>query len=431
MRKVSTHHVVSCWSTGTHCERQRTYLRLERRCKGARQRVLRGHAALLLTALAVGACSNPRSATGPTGTTSPVSLNVVAGNAQHAPVNTTLPQAVRVQVLDNSGHPVPNFLLNFVVTSGGGHVFGGVEETNSSGYADEQWTLGPRLGPQTLQARQVNSWSGVAASYGTFTASGTPPNNVLVVTTSGSTGLAVMNADGSGFKAINTTEQSAVGPLRLTPSEPALSPDHLRVLFAGPDYTGESGFLYEVAVNGAPTFITGDRSLTNPEWSPDNVTYSWETANQYGYGVHGIPSPGGCYLGNEYSFSGDGAKAVYAILGPDPEDPSCTDSQGNPVVPNGVYTYPLATAGPATLLLANASDPAWSPDGVHIALTYNGHTAVIDPDGNNLKVVLPKSYGRVSWSPDSQLLAVDSGYVNADGTNYLAVKGCPCRFAWR
>ncbi len=80
--------------------------------------------------------------------------------------------------------------------------------------------------------------------------------------------------------------------------------------------------------------------------------------------------------------------------------------------------------------MANASDPAWSPDGAHIALTYNGHTAVIDPDGNNLKPTAG-NFGVVSWSPDSPLWAVDSGFVNADGTNYVRVKGCPCRFAWR
>ncbi len=432
MRKPFTHQVVSCRPTGTQCGRQRTHLALERRCKGARQRLLRAQVALLLTALAIGACSTRPSATGPSGGTSPVSVNVVAGNSQRVPVNTTLPQAVRVQVLDNSGRPVPNFVLNFVVTSGGGHVFGGVEETNSSGYADEQWTLGPRLGPQTLDARAVNSWSGVAASYGAFTATGTPPNNVLVVTTSGPTGLAVMNADGSGVKAIQTTIQSAEGPERISPTEPALSPDHLHVLFVQSLSGGQAHNLYEVAVNGSPTFITGQRALYNPQWSPDDATYLWESSDQYGSYVAGIPTPIGCTSGSpavstQYSFSGDGYQVVYTVFG----SPYCTDSLGNPLVALGVYTYPLTNTSAPTAVLANASDPAWSPDGQHIALTYNGHTAVIDPDGNNLKIISNTSYGRVSWSPDSQLWAVDSGFVNADGTNYVAVKGCPCTFAWR
>ncbi len=112
------------------------------------------------------------------------------------------------------------------------------------------------------------------------------------------------------------------------------------------------------------------------------------------------------------------------------QNADCVDSLGNPVFANGVYTAPTSNTGALTLLLANASDPAWSPDGQHIALTYNGHTAVIDPDGNNVKPTAG-NFGLVSWSPDSQLWAVDSGFVNADGTNYVRVKGCPCRFAWR
>jgi hypothetical protein len=55
---------------------------------------------------------------------------------------------------------------------------------------------------------------------------------------------------------------------------------------------------------------------------------------------------------------------------------------------------------------------------------------VMNPDGSNVKPIAG-SFGLVGWSPDSQLWAVDSGYVNADGTDYVKVTGCPCRFAWR
>ena len=126
-------------------------------------------------------------------------------------------------------------------------------------------------------------------------------------------------------------------------------------------------------------------------------------------------------------------KIVYTFVG----SAGCT----NPA-PLGVYVVALADpalALPGTpfqqqiygnVILVGGRDPAWSPDGQHIAVTYQGHTAVMDPDGNNIHETAG-NFGLVSWSPDSQLWAVDSGFVNADGTNYMAVKGCPCTFAWR
>ncbi|MFL5540891.1 MAG: Ig-like domain-containing protein [Longimicrobiaceae bacterium] len=130
-------------------------------------------AALLLAAavLALPACKDTTGAkAGPA-----AHLDVLAGNAQTAPVLTELPQPLVVQVTDAQGHKVKGQVVNFVVTAGGGHVFAGTAITSNDGVAQERWTLGGVAGaPQTLEARAVDSATGQALVFATFTATATP-----------------------------------------------------------------------------------------------------------------------------------------------------------------------------------------------------------------------------------------------------------------
>jgi hypothetical protein len=102
----------------------------------------------------------------------PASRAVLSGSDQRAPAGTELPQPVVVKVLDAAGNPVPDQIVNFVVTGGGGEVYAGAAITNRQGVAQEWWTLGPRPGPNTLEARAVDSGSGEALVFGTFQATG-------------------------------------------------------------------------------------------------------------------------------------------------------------------------------------------------------------------------------------------------------------------
>jgi len=101
-------------------------------------------------------------------------LDVLSGNTQTAPVLTELPQPVVVRVTDDKGHAVKGQIVNFVVTAGGGHVFAGTGLTNNDGIAQERWTLGGVAGaPQTLEARAVDSATGQALVFATFSATAT------------------------------------------------------------------------------------------------------------------------------------------------------------------------------------------------------------------------------------------------------------------
>jgi Tol biopolymer transport system component len=87
----------------------------------------------------------------------------------------------------------------------------------------------------------------------------------------------------------------------------------------------------------------------------------------------------------------------------------------------------------------NVGESAASPDRQHIAFggcneasndCGSDNLYVADRSGGHI-VLVAKDVGGISWSPDETLFAVNNGYINSDGTNYVAVQNCPCRFAWK
>jgi adhesin/invasin len=88
------------------------------------------------------------------------SIEIVDGDEQTAPVGTTLPDPVVVQVLDSRGRPVPNQDVSFAVGSGGGSVAPATVATDADGEAVATWTLGPTTGDQLLRAQTPRGGSG-------------------------------------------------------------------------------------------------------------------------------------------------------------------------------------------------------------------------------------------------------------------------------
>lgn len=101
----------------------------------------------------------------------PASLIIVSGDVQEGFAGEELPAPLVVEVTDSLDQPIPQQLINFVVTSGGGSVFAGAALTNAQGRAQERWTLGPIVGDtQRLQARAVDPNSGAPLVFASFRA---------------------------------------------------------------------------------------------------------------------------------------------------------------------------------------------------------------------------------------------------------------------
>jgi len=153
----------------------------------SRSTVLSRLLTLVLVGLSASGCGGSTDSGGGGTGNRPASLQIVSGDVQVAAVGTELPAALVVRVLDAAGAPVAGQAINFRVVAGGGTTFAGVGTTNSNGMAQERWTMGTTPGPQRLEARAVDSATGVAIVYGTFTATAVagPPATVAVLSGDG------------------------------------------------------------------------------------------------------------------------------------------------------------------------------------------------------------------------------------------------------
>ncbi len=99
-------------------------------------------------------------------------LNLLNGDGQAATAGSELSGAIRVQLLDASGFPIPDLPVSWTTPDGGEVVAGAAEPTDAEGRAEVRWRLGPAAGAQTLVATaaglslqvQAEARAGVPAS---------------------------------------------------------------------------------------------------------------------------------------------------------------------------------------------------------------------------------------------------------------------------
>lgn len=133
----------------------------------------------LLLAIVLVACSN-ESPTGGGGGEIQLSALFVSGDSQSGLVGTDLPQEIVVSATNKqSGLPVTNVIINFVVTSGGGSVFAPAVLVDANGQAKNRWRVGTVAGGQTVEARAVDQ-NGNLQTYDTAHATALPGSAVAV-----------------------------------------------------------------------------------------------------------------------------------------------------------------------------------------------------------------------------------------------------------
>ncbi|HZJ01695.1 MAG TPA: SGNH/GDSL hydrolase family protein, partial [Gemmatimonadaceae bacterium] len=107
----------------------------------------------------------------------PGAIAVAGGDNQTARPGLNVPTSPSFRVTDPSGVPVPGVTVTFVVTEGGGSVSSPTAVTNTDGIVQVTWTLGPSLGPNTLQASIPG---GIPAVVVHATAAAPPPTRIAI-----------------------------------------------------------------------------------------------------------------------------------------------------------------------------------------------------------------------------------------------------------
>jgi len=102
----------------------------------------------------------------------------VSGDNQSGSPSTQLALPLVVQVLDAASNPIPNRAVTWVIGTGGGSVAPENTTTDAQGNASTQWTLGPAVGPNTVNA--VVSGVGTATFSATATAGQPSASNSTV-----------------------------------------------------------------------------------------------------------------------------------------------------------------------------------------------------------------------------------------------------------
>ena len=165
------------------------------------------------------------------------------------------------------------------------------------------------------------------------------------------------------------------------------------------DGSGERGIV------GSPAWPT--YGPANPAWSADSQRVAFENGN-------GVDLPQGIY-------TVDVDNGVGGLLVPNARQPAYSPdgSRLAYVGPDGIVVARVDGSEPRLLPSSgNGSSPAWSPDGTAIAFNQNGALVVARVDGSGRRVIASTGSSPPVWSPGGRLIAFVHAPERRDGRRF-------------
>ncbi len=200
----------------------------------------------------------------------PASVEPIAAPEAEGQVGEPVGRLPRVQVRDRFGNLTPDVPVLFQVTAGAGEVGGAEARTDAAGLAaPASWTLGPTVGPQTLEAVVEE---GASASF-TVTAAPGPPASMEAVSEPPSDPVAgnplppieleVRDRFGNPTPNASIQAQVTVGAGSMSPAE-ALTNAEGRAAFAWTLGSGPGEQSAEFRTDGVPTLTVSVEAIPSP-----------------------------------------------------------------------------------------------------------------------------------------------------------------------
>jgi len=206
---------------------------------------------------------------------------------------------------------------------------------------------------------------------------------------SGSFDIYVMNADGTGTRALTSTKEDD--------AHPTWSPDGERIAFAraGP------GDIYVMSADGSGARRISDPLVqeAEPAWSPDGawIAYIRRTPGTSVREVW-LARPDGS---ERHALTSEGAKAYTPAWSPDSGRIVFTSDQDGEVFE--LYTVGIDGKGlrSVTPTAGDLFEPAWSPDGSRIAFSEGGSIFAIELGGGDVEKLTDNENNDSSpaWNP--------------------------------